>query len=191
MKYSLESDARRAVRLSFTRVCSIQDRSQKTDVGGQRKIKKEIIIFKKAYEFALEIFKATKMFPKSQRFLMVERLEGTIIEVLENIVQANETQDKLPHLKLQLHPQKTKYLRTNQGVDLVGFRVFYFHRLVRRKNHCRFRRNLKLWQEEYRKGGLSASKLGERIRGWISYAEHGNSYSLRKRLLLGFTFRKN
>ena len=95
------------------------------------------------------------------------------------------------HLKLQLHPQKTKYLRTNQGVDLVGFRVFYFHRLVRRKNHRRFRRNLKLWQEEYRKGGLSASKLGERIKGWISYAEHGNSYNLRKRLLSGFTFRKN
>jgi hypothetical protein len=52
MKYSLESDARKAVRLSFIRVCSIQDRSQKTDAGGRRKIKKEIIIFKKAYEFA-------------------------------------------------------------------------------------------------------------------------------------------
>ena len=95
------------------------------------------------------------------------------------------------HLKLQFHPQKTKYLRTNQGVDLVGFKVFYFHRLVRRKNHRAFRRNLKLWQEEYEKGGLNASKLGERIRGWISYAEHGNSYNLRKRLLESLTFRKN
>ncbi len=95
------------------------------------------------------------------------------------------------HLKLQFHPQKTKYLRTNQGVDLVGFRVFYFHRLVRRKNHRALRRKLKLWQEEYGKGGLNASKLGERIRGWISYAEHGNSYNLRKRLLGSFSFKKD
>lgn len=87
------------------------------------------------------------------------------------------------HLKLRLHPQKTKCVRTNQGVDLVGFKVFYFHRLVKRKNHRRFRRNLKLWQEEYGRGSLSASKLGEKIRGWISYASYANSYKLRKGLL--------
>jgi four helix bundle protein len=61
--------------------------------------RKEIAIFKKSYELALEIFKVTKLFPKSQRFLMAERLEKTIIEILENIIQANEAQDKVPYLK--------------------------------------------------------------------------------------------
>jgi len=82
-------------------------------------------------------------------------------------------------------------VRTNKGVDLVGFKIFYFYRLVKRKNHRAFRRNLRFWQEEYGKGSLSVSKLGERIRGWISYAEHGNSYNLRKRLLADIVFKKD
>ncbi len=47
----------------------------------------------------------------------------------------------LERLKLQLHPQKTKLLRTNQGMDLAGFKTFYFYRLVKKKNHKLFRLN--------------------------------------------------
>jgi len=35
---------------------------------------KEIVIFKKAYELSLEVFRCTKLFPKSQRFLMAQHL---------------------------------------------------------------------------------------------------------------------
>ena len=51
---------------------------------------KEIVIFKKAYELSLEVFRCTKLFPKSQRFLMASRLEELIIAMLEKIIQANE-----------------------------------------------------------------------------------------------------
>ena len=56
---------------------------------------KEIVIFKKAYELSLEVFRCTKLFPKSQRFLMASRLEELIIAILEKIIQANEARNKL------------------------------------------------------------------------------------------------
>lgn len=99
--------------------------------------KKEIAIFKKSYELTIEIFNVTKLFPKNQRFLMVGRLEELIITILEKIIQANETQDKLPVLKelsallerlrilIRLSKDLTyidfkKYERLSQGTDEIG-----------------------------------------------------------------------
>ncbi len=98
---------------------------------------KEIVIFKRSYELVLQIFHATKLFPKSQRFLMAGRLEELIITILEKIIQANEAQDRLPILKelsallerlrilIRLSKDLTyidfkKYERLSQATDEIG-----------------------------------------------------------------------
>ncbi len=113
-----------------------------------------------------------------------------------NFFITQETKQKIEiflrqSLHLELNPDKTRIISTNKGADLLGYKIFYFYRLIRKRNLKAFKAKLKLWQEEHRKRSLSASKLGEKIRGWISYAECGNSYNLRKRLLSGITFKKN
>ena len=86
-------------------------------------------------------------------------------------------------LHLELNPHKTRIVFTNSGVDLLGYRIFYFHRLIRKRNLGAFKTKLKTWQEDRREGRLSTAKLGEKIRGWVEYARYANSYKLRKRLL--------
>ncbi len=69
---------------------------------------KEIAIFKKFYELTLQIFNATKLFPKSQRFLMANRLEELIIAILEKIIQANAARNKLGILN-EMTMQNSKF----------------------------------------------------------------------------------
>src|SRR3989344_7939290 len=37
-------------------------------------------------------------------------------------------------LKIKLHPQKSKVISLSRGIDFVGFRNFYYHRLLRKRN---------------------------------------------------------
>src|SRR3989338_1286345 len=41
-------------------------------------------------------------------------------------------------LSLALHPDKSKILRLEQGINLLGFRIFYHHKLIRKKNIRKF-----------------------------------------------------
>ena len=83
---------------------------------------------------------------------MVERLEGTIIEVLENIVQANETQDKLPILK-----------------ELSAFleRLRILIRLSKDLTYMDFRR--------YERLSLNVDEIGRMLGGWIKYSVKNGS----------------
>jgi retron-type reverse transcriptase len=93
-------------------------------------------------------------------------------------------------LKLELNKNKTKVVKANQGVDFLGFKIFYFYRFVLKKNSQIFKKRLARLQNEYASGSLDAKKLSTIIQGWISYASFGNSYNLRKRLLSNFIFTK-
>ena len=57
------------------------------------------MILKKVYELAVLIFKATKLFPKSQRFLMADSLKETVIGILEQIIQVNTAKEKASFLE--------------------------------------------------------------------------------------------
>ncbi len=60
---------------------------------------KELIIFKKAYDFAKWLLHHTNKFPKSSRFSMAVKLEICIIEFIRKISIANTRQNKLPLLR--------------------------------------------------------------------------------------------
>ena len=81
-------------------------------------------------------------------------------------------------LKIELHKDKSKIISLSKGVDFVGFRNFYYFRLLRKRNIRKF--SYKIGQ--FKKGELSEEKFKESLNGWLAYAKWANSYNVKKRL---------
>ena len=90
----------------------------------------------------------------------------------------------LQTLKLDLHPSKCKTIPLCRGVSLLGFRVFYQHRLVRQRNLRKARSKLEDFLMLYEMHAADAVDVLESLNGWNAYAMHGNTYHLRQRLTM-------
>jgi len=86
-------------------------------------------------------------------------------------------------LKIELHPQKTKIISLSRGVDFVGFRNFYHHRLLRKRNI----RNIKRKIQYFKDGLIDTDKFAEIWQGWNAYAKWANTYKLRLELLRNYS----
>jgi len=82
-------------------------------------------------------------------------------------------------LKLKLHPDKSKIIPLSRGIDFVGFRNFYYHKLLRKRN---IRKMLSV-VSRYKNGEISKEKLLESFQGWNAYAKWANSYNLRREVV--------
>jgi hypothetical protein len=90
-------------------------------------------------------------------------------------------------LKIELHPSKSHVLRLNGGINFLGFRIFYHHKLLRKSNLKNFNRkfnNLKiLFNEEV----IGREKALGSLEGWLAYCSHANTHKYRKHLMKDFT----
>ncbi len=86
-------------------------------------------------------------------------------------------------LKIELHPEKSKIISLSRGVQLLGFRVFHTHKILRKKARRRIIIRLNEWKELYDFGLLEPEQALEKILGWMAYAVQGNTYHLRKKLM--------
>lgn len=77
------------------------------------------------------------------------------------------------NLKLNLHPNKSKILLLGKGITFLGYRIFYFHKLLRKSNLKNMSRQLT--KKNY-------DSLYEYLDGWFSYANHANTFNLRKKV---------
>ena len=68
-------------------------------------------------------------------------------------------------LGLTLSARKTEVRRTGSGVDFLGYRLFYHHRLLRRKNMGRARRRLQRQARAYAAGQIDAADLRRSLAG--------------------------
>jgi hypothetical protein len=75
---------------------------------------------------------------------------------------------------LELHSQKSKITSLSRGIDFVGFRNFYYHRLLRKRNINNTKNKIRLFQ----KGDISKEKFFEVFQGWCAYAIWADSYNL-------------
>ncbi len=89
----------------------------------------------------------------------------------------------LATIKLELHPEKSKIYPIHHGVNLLGFRIFYHYKLPYKRNIRRFFSRLNKFSIIYEDGEISEEKIMQSIEGWLAYAEHGNTYKLRKRMM--------
>jgi retron-type reverse transcriptase len=85
-------------------------------------------------------------------------------------------------LDLELHPDKTKILKLEKGINFLGFRIFYHHKLLSKKNIKKFERNIKKLQKEYSQNEINREKIIEKIDGWIIYAKNANTHKYCKKL---------
>ncbi|MFH1431242.1 MAG: reverse transcriptase domain-containing protein [Nanoarchaeota archaeon] len=83
------------------------------------------------------------------------------------------------NLKLELHSQKSKIISLSKGIDFVGFKNFYYYKLLRKRNL----KKVLLKIEQHKKGELSKEKILESFQGWNAYAEWANSYKLRREIV--------
>jgi len=85
----------------------------------------------------------------------------------------------IKELKIELHPDKSRIISLSKGIDFVGFRNFYYFKLLRKRNID----NMQVKIEKYRKGRISKEKLLESFQGWQAYARWANSFKLRKQII--------
>jgi RNA-directed DNA polymerase len=93
-------------------------------------------------------------------------------------------------LCLELNADKTAIIPTNKGVDLLGYKSFYFFRLLRKRNVRSFKKRLSFWQEQFSESKCSFYDITRSIRGWVEYARYADSYNLRKGLFSRHVFTK-
>ncbi len=81
-------------------------------------------------------------------------------------------------LKLELHPEKSKIIPLHNGVNFLGFRIFYHYKLPRESNLRNFERKMNFCE-------LSAERERELkiLDGWFGYVMYGNTYKLRRKVL--------
>ena len=108
--------------------------------------------------------------------------------ILHNDKQTLETckekiNNFLKTLKLQLHPDKSKIISLNNGVTMLGYRVFYHHKLLRKSNLRKSHRKIEEKIELVKNNILPYDSLLDSIHGWFGYAMWANTYNLRQKLI--------
>ena len=86
-------------------------------------------------------------------------------------------------LKIELHPSKSNVLRLNSGINFLGFRIFYYHKLLRKSNLKNFERKFNQLRILFDEGIISREKVLESIEGWLAYCSHANTFKYRKHLI--------
>lgn len=80
------------------------------------------------------------------------------------------------NLKIELHPEKSKVHPLCNGINFLGFRIFYYHKLLKKRNMKGIRKRLDEMMENYACGDSTKEEVAARLEGWIAYAMHGNAY---------------
>ena len=86
-------------------------------------------------------------------------------------------------LKVELHPEKTRIIRLNDGITFLGFRIFQKHRLLKKSNSRRIWKRIKKFKEKYDEGKITMEQINLSLEGWLAYADFANTYALRKKVL--------
>lgn len=87
------------------------------------------------------------------------------------------------NLKLELHPNKSKIIKLGNGVNLLGYRAFYHHKLLRKANKRKFGRKFKEKLDLYKNKGINYEDFINSLQGWLGYAMWADTYKLRQIIL--------
>jgi len=82
-------------------------------------------------------------------------------------------------LKLELHPDKSKIIPLYKGIDFVGFRNFYYYKLLRKRNLRKIKNKI----QRFRDNRIYYEKFIESFQGWQTYAKWANSHKLSNNLM--------
>ncbi len=89
-------------------------------------------------------------------------------------------------LNLQLHQDKSKIFVCGTSMNFLGFRIFYYHKQLKKSNLRKMRSNLLSLKETYKKGVLDYDDIYNFVEGWTAYAKNADTHNLRKSILADF-----
>ncbi len=90
------------------------------------------------------------------------------------------------NLALQLHPDKSRIIFLSRGIEFLGFTVFPYYCLLKKKNLKKFKRKLKEISLLYDNKTIDYDVVYDFMEGWCAYAKHANTYKLRQKILTEF-----
>ncbi|MBU2496819.1 MAG: reverse transcriptase/maturase family protein [Nanoarchaeota archaeon] len=100
-----------------------------------------------------------------------EEVENVIIEITKFLRN---------NLDLELHKEKTKIKLIHSGIKMLGYRIYYYHKLLRKSNLRKFKKNFTTKINLLYKEELPYENLLLSIQGWFGYAMWANTYKLRQ-----------
>ena len=102
---------------------------------------------------------------------------STDLEYLENLIKPIETFLK-ERLFLDLHPDKTSIRKYTQGIDFLGYVIFPYCTLIRKRSKNRMQRKFKAKILDYYSGKISKDSLDQTLQSYIGMLSHADSYKL-------------
>lgn len=81
-------------------------------------------------------------------------------------------------LELELHPEKSKILSITQGVTFLGFRIFEYHKLLKKSNLRKFKLRLKTQELLFKQSLIDFDTIYNSFLGWNGYAKQANTSKL-------------
>ena len=91
-------------------------------------------------------------------------------------------------LALELHPQKIIIRKFRQGVDFLGYIIFPYYRLIRKKTKKRIFKKLKKRIKEYKGGLINQQTINQSLQSYLGVLSHANTYILEQKLKNQFWF---
>lgn len=109
---------------------------------------KEVNALTRVYDLLLWIIPTLEKFPKSQRFLLGDRIENLLLDIMELIIQAVYTKNKTAFLKeANLKIEKLRYLiRLSKDMKYLTIKKYEF-------------------------ASKSLNDIGSEIGGWLKYTQ--------------------
>ncbi|MBL7160908.1 MAG: hypothetical protein ISS93_03615 [Candidatus Aenigmarchaeota archaeon] len=88
----------------------------------------------------------------------------------------------LKGLKLELHTDKSKVYPLHKGITFLGFKVFYYHKLLKKSNVRKMEKRLDRFRSVFKNNEMSYEDIVRSFESWMGYARQGNTFGLRKRI---------
>lgn len=96
----------------------------------------------------------------------------------------NKIIEFLKDIRLELHPEKSDIVPLQKGITFLGYRVFYYHKLLRKRNQKHFLRKFDKYFQLYNQDIITDEQLIAMMQGWFGYAQWANTYKLRKQIFV-------
>jgi len=98
--------------------------------------------------------------------------------------------DQMAALGLRLHPTKRQIFRTDEKVDVFGYKVSQHRRWLRNDNGHRFSRKFRRMAKLYGEGRIDLEDVTPSVASWVGHAMHGETAGLRRAILSPIAFRR-
>lgn len=87
------------------------------------------------------------------------------------------------HLQIKLNQDKSKIEPLARGIQFLGFRNGYHHKILKRKSSKRIYQKVRTLEKDFHSRKIDYDKMYDFLEGWCAYARNANTFTLRKKLL--------